>query len=300
MNIPAVSVILPTHNRSRVLSRAMRSVLAQTFCDFELLVIDDGSTDNTRTVVESFADPRVIYLRQENAGAACARNAAIKASSAPLIAFQDSDDEWLIDKLRLQLATLQCAPPNTALICGGYIALMRDGRIRYLGADSRMQVGDWDSSNIYDFHFITPTWLARRDAMEKLGLFDEDMPNLEDWEFAMRLSQKYRIVAVNKPLLVKHSSADSLNTVKESRILGLERIIERHSSLWRQNPEVLAKLYGELGRCLSLTGRMRKSRASMLRAIRLDPLEYRYWAQWLLSWTGRNNFVRLLRMKRRG
>lgn len=297
--MPTVSIVLPTYNRSKVLGRAIRSVLAQTFRDFELLVVDDGSTDDTRAVVESFSDPRITYIYQRNAGAACARNAAIRESQAPLIAFQDSDDEWLIDKLKIQLDALKSATIDTGLICGGYIALMRDGSVQYRGADGRMQAGDWGPDNIYDFRFITPTWLARREAIEAVGFFDEDMPNLEDWEFAMRFSQYYRIVALDTPILVKHGSADGLNSVRESRIESLELIAERHSHIWQDHPEVLARLYGELGRCFSVAGKMSQSRESVSRSIRLDPFFYRYWAQWIVSWFGKRNFVRLLRLRRR-
>src|SRR3989344_1865760 len=98
-----VSVVLPTYNRAHTLERAVRSVLNQTHKDFELIVVDDGSTDNTRDIVVSFADGRIRYIKHEsNKGVAEARNTGIGASRASLIAFQDSDDEWLPHKLALQ------------------------------------------------------------------------------------------------------------------------------------------------------------------------------------------------------
>ncbi len=97
---PMVSVIIPTYNRAHVLGRAIRSVLDQTYQDFELIVVDDGSSDHTGEVVATFADPRIHYLRHEkNRGAAAARNTAIKTAQGEYIASLDSHDEWLPEKL---------------------------------------------------------------------------------------------------------------------------------------------------------------------------------------------------------
>ena len=101
-----ISVVLPTYNRARCLSRSINSVLNQTFSNLELIIVDDGSTDNTRELVESFSDPRIRYIYQENAGACAARNHGINEALGTYIAFQDSDDEWRKDKLEIQLNAL--------------------------------------------------------------------------------------------------------------------------------------------------------------------------------------------------
>ena len=292
---PAVSVILPTYNRAAILERAVRSVLAQTFRDLELIVVDDGSSDDTPLRMRAISDPRLIYLQQPRSGsAAIARNTGVRAARAALLAFQDSDDEWLVDKLRRQVDTLQAAPAQTGLVCGGYIILPRSGAPSYMGADVRMQRGDWGADNIYDFCFITPTWLVRRSALEAVGMFDEQMPNLEDWELSFRLfRQAVGIVAMNQPLVLKHGGADSLNWDATSRIRSLQLIIERHADLWQQHPRVLARFHDELGRLHSRMGNMAEGRAEFRSALRLDPKPAKRWALLLASCLGRGGYRRL-------
>ena len=102
-----ISVVLPSYNRAHILPRAIESILGQTYKDIELIIVDDGSSDNTAEVVGSFSDSRIVYVRQENAGACAARNNGIAHARGDYIAFQDSDDIWHQDKLEKQLATLQ-------------------------------------------------------------------------------------------------------------------------------------------------------------------------------------------------
>ena len=106
--VPTVSVILPTYNRAEIVKRSILSVLNQTYKDFELIIIDDASTDKTRMIVEELGDTRIKYLRnRQNLGPAASRNIGIKASRGIFIAFQDSDDEWRPDKLKKQVETLE-------------------------------------------------------------------------------------------------------------------------------------------------------------------------------------------------
>lgn len=295
MSNPEVSVILCTYNRAPVLARAVRSVLAQTFSDLELIVVDDGSTDTSEQIVAGFKDPRVVYLKREHRGnVAALRNAGIRAARAPLIAIQDSDDEWLIDKLERQMDALQSAGPDTGLVCGGYIVLPIRGAARRVRPTLRMQNGDWDAGNIFYFNFIAPTWLARLQTLENAGLFDETLPNLEDWEFAFRLFQSSRIRVIDDPVLMKHGSADGLNAIKASRIVSLQQIIERHGDLWQQHPRNLASLYNELGRCQCMHGQMSAGRANLYRGLSLDAASPKRWLHWLTSFLGRSAYNRLL------
>lgn len=295
MSTPAVSVILPTYNRAPVLARAMRSVLAQTFTDLELIVVDDGSSDHSETVVRSFDDPRVAYIKREHGGSvAVARNTGIGKARAPLIAFQDSDDEWLLDKLERQVSALETAGERTGLICGGYIVLPVRGAAHRVRPTERMQNGDWDASNIFNFQFIAPTWLARRETLELAGGFDESLPNMEDWEFSFRLFLHTRIRVLDEPVLMKHGSADGLNAIKASRIASLKQIIQHHGKLWNEHPRILANLYNKLGHCQCMHGEMVDGRANLRHALRLDSASRKRWLYWLAAWSGRRNYKRLL------
>src|SRR5687768_5045704 len=118
MRAPAVSVILPTYNRASLLTRSAGSVLAQSFSDLELIVVDDGSTEDVANAVAGLADPRVVYLRRDvRGGPAAARNSGVSRARGSYVAFQDSDDEWLLDKLQAQLAALERSSHQMA-VCG--------------------------------------------------------------------------------------------------------------------------------------------------------------------------------------
>lgn len=114
---PTVSVVIPTYNRAALLGRSIRSVLGQSYKDFELIVIDDGSTDETSHVVADFADPRIRYLPlPHNTGAGAARNAGVRVARGKFLAFQDSDDEWLPSKLAKQISAFESGPARLGMV----------------------------------------------------------------------------------------------------------------------------------------------------------------------------------------
>jgi glycosyltransferase involved in cell wall biosynthesis len=119
--MPKVSVIIPTYNRAGLLKRAIQSVLNQIYQDFEIIIVDDASTDNTENVIESFKEHRIRYIKHEsNKGAAVARNTGIKFANENYIAFQDSDDEWLPEKLEKQMEIIEHASPRVGVVYTGY------------------------------------------------------------------------------------------------------------------------------------------------------------------------------------
>lgn len=293
---PLVSVILPTHNRATVLARAMRSVLAQSFADIELIVVDDASTDHTADVIGEFDDKRIVYQRlTKNLGAAVARNRGAQIARGKYLAFQDSDDEWLLDKLTKQLVALR--KYDTDLLCCGYVAVRKNGKSVARLPDSRMQAGDWGADNIYDFCFITPTWLITRQAFESLGGFDESMPNLEDWELSFRLFKtSHSIRALDEILMVKYSGEqDSLNWKMAPRIQSLAQIIRQHEDIWGKHRSSYARLYEDLGRIELRAGQMPNGRRSLWQAIRLQPTQAKRWLHWLASFAGHKIYASLLK-----
>ena len=140
---PLVSVLVPTFNRAHLVPEAIRSVLSQDYAPFEVVVVDDGSTDDTATVINQEFGRRIRYIRQENAGPGAARNTGIRASSGEYIAFQDSDDIWLPGKLRAQVDALN-RHPECALVYGKALSGTADGRPtdRVYGGSGRGHTGD--------------------------------------------------------------------------------------------------------------------------------------------------------------
>jgi len=204
---PRISVVIPAYNRADTIARAIRSVLGQSFADFELIVVDDGSADALEAALAPFADPRLKLLRHErNRGAAAARNTAIRASRGELVAFLDSDDEWLPDKLARQEARLAAAGDPARLSLSGYM-LRREGRSS-LEARPLAEVSDWYLRLLLvcDVSFGSCA-LVRRDAFTELGLLDETLQRFEDWDWLLRYCAKRPIAALSEPLAVVHMAA---------------------------------------------------------------------------------------------
>ncbi|MFP5307677.1 MAG: glycosyltransferase family 2 protein [Gammaproteobacteria bacterium] len=249
MSSPAISVVLPTYNRAALLERAIGSVLGQTFRDFELLVVDDASTDATPALLASISDPRLRVLRlPQNRGAAGARNAGLRAARGEWVAFQDSDDEWLPTKLEQQYGAAREAPAAVGLVLGGYEAVMGAQHVPIIPRHTL--AGGPSIPDLLDgWPIITPTWLVRRRLVDALGGFDETYPCLEDWDLVFRLSDRCEIRAVAGPVLRKHGSLDSVCADPRRMRRALERILTVHAHRWRNEPRRYARRLAHLG-CL--------------------------------------------------
>ncbi|MBA3884873.1 MAG: glycosyltransferase family 2 protein [Acidobacteria bacterium] len=198
---PAVSVIVPTFNRADVLSRAIDSVLGQSFSDFELLVVDDGSTDGTASVVARYQDRRVRYLPQpRNAGVSAARNRGLREARADLVAFLDSDDEWLPEKLAQQVELFERLPDEVGLVYTGVECILPDGRRRM---DMPKERGDvyrqMLGRNVV--HGGGSNVMMRRNVVATAGFFDEGLRAIEDYEYWLRVARFFKIDYVAAPLI---------------------------------------------------------------------------------------------------
>ena len=199
---PLVSVILPTYNRAATLDRAVRSVLLQSYQNLELIVIDDGSTDETSSYVSTIQDKRLRYLRQErNQGVAAARNAGMAAANGQLIAFLDSDDAWMPEKLSRQVAQMQRSAPRVGLLYTGLAIEHADGRIETWSPHARGYVlGKILQRNIV--HFGTSSTMIRAEAAEVVGGFDTTWPANEDHDYWVRIARFYEFDFDPEPLAV--------------------------------------------------------------------------------------------------
>jgi len=184
--MPKVSVIIPCYNHGRYLGQAIRSVLDQTFTDFEVVVVDDGSTDNTSEVTHSFEDHRVQYVWQENKGLPGARNTGIRASGGEYIAFLDADDWFLLGKLEAQAGFLD-EHPEAGLVASGWIETDEQGN-----ALRRVEPWHWKADLglagcVMGLPLVVDCVLVRRCWLDAVGLFDECLHWREDWDLWLRL-----------------------------------------------------------------------------------------------------------------
>jgi glycosyltransferase involved in cell wall biosynthesis len=268
---PLVSVVLPTYNRRAVLARAMFSVLGQTYHNLELIVVDDGSTDGTESLVGSVRDPRVRYSRApRQGGAAKARNLGIHAARGDLIAFQDSDDEWLAAKLDLQVSMLLSAGPDVGWVGGSHLVVNGDN-VRLVSPKRLIRGKNFELDILDGRAFVTPTWLIRRDSLFRAGLFSERFDNLEDWDLILRLTDICELRAIREPILIKYSSQDSLYGDVGRRAAALELILSEHRARWLRHPRIKAKVYRELAGLHRVQGARADATRCLWASVHLEP-----------------------------
>ena len=209
-----VSVIIPTYNREKVIERSIRSVLNQTYKNIELIVVDDGSKDNTEKIVKSINDERIIYYKQENGGASKARNAGVLLATADYIAFHDSDDAWREDKLEKQMAYMKEHPEYGMVYCD-YLMHKMDGK-KYI-VPAKVNIigeleGDMFLTLLINNTIGTPTMLIKKELFLEVGGFDVSLSCLEDWDFAIRFSEFYYIGYVGEILMDVYQQQGSIST----------------------------------------------------------------------------------------
>ncbi|HEX9970582.1 MAG TPA: glycosyltransferase family A protein [bacterium] len=222
-----VSVIIPTYNRAAVLEDAIESVLNQTFKNFELLIIDDGSSDHTPQLVEKYHD-KIKYFFQINKGPAAARNFGIQNSQGDLICFLDSDDRWIQNKLEIQVELMESDPDIK--ICYTDEIWVRHG-VRINQKNVHRKSSGWIYQKCLPLCIISPSSvMMRREVFDQVGLFDESMIVCEDYDLWLRISRFYPITFIPKPLIIKYGGhRDQLSQqflgMDVFRIRALEKIL---------------------------------------------------------------------------
>lgn len=220
-----VSVVIPTYDRAELVVRALHSVLAQTRPPDEVIVVDDGSTDDTVERIRA-QFPTVRLLAQPNRGVSAARNTGIRAATGEWIALLDSDDEWLPFKLERQLR----AVANETLLCHGDEIWIRRGR-RVNPMKKHRKYGGHIFEKCLPLCVISPSSvLLPRQLLDAVGLFDESLPACEDYDLWLRVTARFPVVYVDEPLIVKHGGHDDQLSrrhwgMDRFRIAALEKIL---------------------------------------------------------------------------
>lgn len=296
---PAVSVVMPAWNRVGAIRMAVESVLRQTFTDFELLVVDDGSTDGTMDSLTGITDPRLRCLANpHNMGPSAARNTGIRAARGDWVAFQDSDDEWLPRKLEMQMARLAKAGPEVvACYTGmGIVGLAqpelaqsdrnRRATLRYIPDLKEPKVEGALREALLARSFIsTQMLMARRSALLDIGGFDAALPALVDWDCVIRLSEHGTFAFVDAPLVLQYFSENSITHSNAKRMQARTLILQKHQVALSAYPQVMAghhvAIAGEQRRLGDIAG----ARVSIDAARRLCPGSAGIWLRsiWLFG-----------------
>jgi glycosyltransferase involved in cell wall biosynthesis len=234
MKNPKVSVIIPTYNRESLIMRSIDSLLKQTNQDFEIIIADDASTDNTEQVIKDFNDPRVTYFKLEkNSGQCVSRNRAMKLAKGEYIGFLDSDDEWLPTKIEKQLGVFENSnDPKLAAVYCGFIE-----KDEVLGVTVTINRGN-RRGNLYKsllsgFCPSTPTmFLVKKDVLMQVNGFDENLPTFVDYDLWLRVAKLgYTFDFVDEPLIVKYEHAgEQIAKNLDKRMKGLEIFLNKWGS----------------------------------------------------------------------
>jgi glycosyltransferase involved in cell wall biosynthesis len=290
---PLVSVVLPVYNRGRRVGEAIRSVLDQTFREFELIVVDDASTDETLQVVREIEDDRLrIIALEQQAGAPGARNAGLKEARGKWVAFQDSDDLWMPDKLAKQVARLEGNPQAV----GCYTSYWRvgDGIREQLPRCEPGIDGDVLARLLRGNFITTQTFMVRRSLAIELEGFDTELSPLEDWEFAIRVAARGPISWVREPLVEYRLQADSITRNLAGFVSAYTAIVRKHHDVMLRSPADEAWHCAVIGNRLCKDGAAGLGRPYLWRSVKHQPLAWPYLAGWLCSWLPRGVFVALL------
>ncbi len=280
--MPSVSVLMPTFNRAKFLPEAIDSVLSQTYADLELLIVDDGSEDNTTSVLEPFLrDERVRYFYQDNQGQSYARNVGLKHAMGDFVAFLDSDDIWKPEKLEKQLAVVR-AHPDADIVHGDEEIIDEQSAVtsllnmaRYSGRITRYLLADNSVS-------IT-TALVKRRCFDEMGGFDTSVGVADDYELWLRFSARYRFHYEPGIVASYRVMDDQISSDKRRRLAANEMIIrnfltkygdqlDRKDKRWG-----LARFYCRSARYFASVGERGTAMNSLLMAFRSAPLDLVVW-----------------------
>ncbi|MCB6179837.1 glycosyltransferase [Rhodobacter sp. Har01] len=275
-----VSVILPVYNRSASLADSMRSVLDQSYRDLELIVVDDASTEDLRPIVEGLGDPRVRFLRRErNGGASAARNTGLAAAQGRFIAFQDSDDLWLPNKLKRQMDLLEQMPEvgvvthSKVLYGGGPDGRYGVGLVSMRPPPDRVMKPGEDQVKKYlvENRISLQNALFRRDCYPEPMWFDDVTRSNADWAFTSSLAQHTRIAEFPDPVVMAFSSPDGISKLKRAKAIGLIRIVKRNRAAYARYPAAYGMMMWRIGRILARHGKKRMARKFYAEGLKNDP-----------------------------
>lgn len=272
---PLISLVLPTFNRCQLVGRAIESVLAQSYRDFELVVIDDASTDDTRERIRTLADARIVALRHEHGrGAGAARNTGIRHARGRWITFLDDDDELLPSSLQKIAA----------------FVVQRDGEIDFTWGG----IERWPHPAGSDPYLVWPSEPAdalahlkagtgyaltvRRRALELLEGFDESLAAGVDFDFLIRLGQRCVGAPIPDVLVRVHQHPGArLTDPTPGKAIAFERIADKHTRFLALHPQVGSAFWIKAAKLAYAVGRRRSGRRLLLRAVGTRPFSWRHW-----------------------
>jgi len=264
-----ISVIITAYKSAKTVNRAIQSVIKQTYQNFECIVVDDASADDTQNVVNQIQDPRIRYVRlDKNRGVAAARNEGIKLAHGGYIALLDSDDEYLPERIEENLKAISSCGREVGLICSNFWTVNERSDARNIA-----QEGHIDAL----WHIPSPsTWLLPKEVFDAIGLFDELFRVDEDRDFLFRFQKEFKLFYIEKPLVVRYKLKGRLSSQVEKYVVARKIFLQKHEKILKGKRKYLAYHFYRLGKDLISLGLKKEGKEYFLKAFLAYPLQMEY------------------------
>jgi GT2 family glycosyltransferase len=300
--MPLVTVVITTFNAASFIGETLDSVMAQDFKDFEVVVVDGGSTDETVGIVSAYLPP-VRLIAGGRLTKSAGRNIGIAAAKGEYVALVDADDLWLPHKLTRQVEYLENQPHLQWVYSDCFILENDRGQTSSTWSGrTRLHGGDILEPLLLDCFIPSPTPMIRRSVFDEVGMFDESFlrHEPEDWDLWLRIASRFPARLINEPLAVLRvhpaslTAREDLRLTAEGALAVIRRALDRNPSISAgRGKETLAKWYIRFGRGLAARGRGKEARDLLSRAIRARPVQASAYVLWACTWCGEKMLRRL-------
>ena len=296
---PHISVIVTTYNRANFIERAIKSILNQSYQDFEIIIVDDGSTDNTEEIIKGYEDRRINYIRhKKNRGTSAARNIGIKRASGEYIAFLDSDDEWLPEKLERQVVVLQNESTEVGVVYSNLRYIDENGKDMHKLLCPKKE--GYIYKDLLGENCVGPpsTLLIRKECFNQVGLFDSLQDAHEDWDMWIRIAKFYRFALIKIPLVKYRLHSDQISKNLETRIIAANNILEKYTNELKNSRRTSSKHYFCIGNRYCHLGNTKEGQGYLIKAVLLYPFRIHYYICLLGSLFGPKSFLCFVNIKK--
>jgi len=294
--MPKVSVIIPTYNYGQYIEKAIDSVLAQTYQDFEIIVVDDGSTDNTRAILETKYKDKVKYIFQENKGAAAARNRAVKEAKGEYLSFLDADDTFFPDNLQKKIKVLEENPTAGMVYSDGYYIMgnsIRKSSDYHLSAAGAKLHGDIFPMLLSGYKIETSAAVVKTECFNKVNGFTEELNSLQDYDLFLRISFNFNVLFIDECLFnsTRHEGSMSSGTSRINTYKAKSHIITKIEKSYAKRAEELGVEWKKLraaarffdGYIASHDGLYKEACKSFGESIKIYPFQKRVYFSLLMT-----------------
>ncbi|MBM4053175.1 MAG: glycosyltransferase [Planctomycetes bacterium] len=281
---PLVSIIMPTYNCATYLPESIDSVLAQTYEAYEIIVIDDGSTDNTKSVLAPYMEKiRYIDLGR-NKGLPTARNLGIESAKGEFIAFLDADDIWMPEKLELSIDQF-LKNPDVGMVYSKHINVDSKSRYREGKIKGKLPSGNIFAQLFFEQNFvICSSVVVRKEVFNKAGLFDYELVNCQDWDMWLRIAFYYKAIGINTPLVKYRHSSKSLSKNRDNVLKYQQVVIDKIYNMYKDSENGISKRiykkrlaahYSKIGRHYMRMGDASAAKENFRLSLKIDPINIR-------------------------